>query len=62
MQLTATEAKRRLGEITAGKLGEVVHVTRYGEPCVAFLSIERLKELEAIERHVKSLPSLNHKP
>lgn len=49
MQLSATEAKGRFGEIMAADSDEVVTITKYGRPDKAVISYKRLQELEAIE-------------
>ncbi len=47
MQISATEAKDRFGEIMAAR--ETVTITKYGRPDKAVIDFERLRELEATE-------------
>jgi prevent-host-death family protein len=47
MQISATEAKDRFGEIMAAR--ETVTITKYGKPDKAVIDFERLRELEATE-------------
>lgn len=49
MQVSATEAKDRFGEIMAAASDEVVTITKYGRPDKVVISFKRLQELEAIE-------------
>lgn len=49
MQISASEAKGRFGEIMAAAGEEPVTITKYGRPDRALISYKRLQELETME-------------
>lgn len=49
MQVSASQAKARFGEIMAISGEETVTITKYGRPDKVVISFKRLEELQAME-------------